>query len=111
MKYLIWIGLFVVILLLMRLLSPVKRRGGDEKRDSDGGAGGPGRGGRAATDAADRARDADDRRGGRELMLRCNVCGVHIPSSDAVFARGRVYCGAEHRDVDDGQDRSTSDRS
>lgn len=105
MKYLIWIVLIVVILLLMRMLSPVKRRGGDRG----------GRGDAAAGRAAGRTDDADGRpeagRDGRELMLRCNVCGVHIPSSDAVFARGRVYCGAEHRDADAGQDRSTTDRS
>ena len=110
MKYLIWIGLFVIILLLMRLLSPVKHRGREEGNRGKGNQG-PGRGGRAAADATDRARDADDRRDGRELMLRCNVCDVHIPSSDAVFARGRVYCGAEHRDADAGRDRSSSDRS
>ena len=111
MKYLIWIGLVVVILLVMRLLSPVKRRDDEAGKGNGGAAAGRARGGRAATDAADRARDADDRRGGRELMLRCTVCGVHIPSSDAVFARGRVYCGVEHRDVDAGRDRSNSDRS
>ena len=35
-----------------------------------------------------------------ELMMSCAVCGVHLPASDAVFARGRVYCGPEHRDAD-----------
>lgn len=103
MKFLIWIVLIVVILLLMRMLSPVKRRGADK----DGGVRGRG----ASGTAVDRSQDADDRQAGRELMLRCKVCGVHIPSSDAVFARGRVYCGAEHRDVDAGQDRPRSDQS
>jgi len=103
LKFLIWIVLIVVILLLMRMLSPVKRRG-TGKDDPIRGRGNSGH-------AVDRAQDADDRRAGRELMLRCKVCGVHIPSSDAVFARGRVYCGAEHRDADAGPDRSSTDRS
>ncbi len=92
MKYLIWIVLAVVIVLLIRMLTPVKRR----RSDSAGGSGG----GRNASDPADRRRDAADRPPGQELMMRCNLCGVHLPSSDAVFARGRVYCSAEHRDAD-----------
>ena len=34
-------------------------------------------------------------------MMSCAVCGVHLPASDAVFARGKVFCGADHRDVDE----------
>ncbi len=106
MKFLIWIVLGVVILLLMRLLSPVKRRGGEQKGEHRGA-----RGDGAAGGTADRSESADDRGGGRELMLQCKVCGVHIPSSDAVFARGRVYCGPEHRDADAGSDRPDTGRS
>lgn len=89
MKYLIWIVLAIVIVLLIRALTPVKRRRGD--------AGG---GARDTGPSADRRPDAADRRGPQELMMRCSLCGVHLPSSDAVFARGRVYCSAEHRDAD-----------
>ena len=54
MKYLIWIGLFVIILLLMRLLSPVKHRRREEGNRGKGNQG-PGRGGRAAADATEQA--------------------------------------------------------
>lgn len=31
-------------------------------------------------------------------MLACARCGVHLPSTDAVFDdTGRAFCGAEHR--------------
>lgn len=35
-----------------------------------------------------------------ETMVRCQVCGVHLPGSEARYARGRVYCSDEHRDAD-----------
>ncbi|MFT4101201.1 MAG: PP0621 family protein [Burkholderiaceae bacterium] len=34
----------------------------------------------------------------RELMRQCEVCGTHVPDSDALRARGRFYCCAAHRD-------------
>lgn len=32
-----------------------------------------------------------------EDMVRCHVCGVNLPRSEAVLSRGRFYCGEEHR--------------
>jgi hypothetical protein len=32
-------------------------------------------------------------------MMSCTVCGTHVPASDALFARGKVFCSAEHRDI------------
>lgn len=29
-------------------------------------------------------------------MVRCDVCGVHCPKSEAVVGRLGVYCGAQH---------------
>lgn len=107
MKFLIWIVLGIVVLLAMRLLSPVKKRGARGEGDGERTV----RGGAAPGAAAGRSEDADDRGSGRELMLQCKVCGVHIPSSDAIFARGRVYCGPEHRNADAGTDRTDSGRS
>ena len=40
----------------------------------------------------------------------CATVGEAVPS-DAVFARGRVYCGSEHRDADAGNGRSDTGRS
>ncbi len=37
----------------------------------------------------------------RELMLRCDVCGTHVPGSEALTVNGRHYCSAAHRDQAD----------
>jgi len=31
-----------------------------------------------------------------EDMVRCSVCGVHLPTSEAVTSRGDFYCSKEH---------------
>lgn len=33
-----------------------------------------------------------------EGMVACAHCGVHLPTSSALLARGRPYCSAAHRD-------------
>jgi uncharacterized protein len=43
---------------------------------------------------APRARD----KGGTEAMVTCAHCGVHLPRSEALAARGLHYCSAAHRD-------------
>lgn len=42
------------------------------------------------------ARDAPDRPQ-VEAMVRCEVCGLNVPQSDAVGAGGHWYCGEAHR--------------
>ena len=32
-----------------------------------------------------------------EDMVRCAQCGVHLPKSEAILARGDFYCCDEHR--------------
>lgn len=36
-----------------------------------------------------------------EDMVRCHVCGVNLPRSEAVLSQGRIYCCDEHRRADD----------
>ncbi len=31
-----------------------------------------------------------------EDMVRCGVCGVHLPTSEAVASRGDYFCSKEH---------------
>ncbi|MBI3528328.1 MAG: hypothetical protein HY067_10195 [Betaproteobacteria bacterium] len=31
-----------------------------------------------------------------EDMVRCRVCGVHLPTSEAVTSRGDFFCSKEH---------------
>jgi uncharacterized protein len=32
-----------------------------------------------------------------EDMVRCARCGVHLPRSESIMARGAFYCSPEHR--------------
>jgi len=32
-----------------------------------------------------------------ERMVDCSQCGVHLPISEAVEAKGRYFCSEEHR--------------
>ncbi len=36
--------------------------------------------------------------GGKKVedMVRCKVCGVNLPRSEAIMSRGRIYCCDEH---------------
>ena len=86
-KIALWIVVIIVVMLAVRAMKP--------RRGDDAAAGGKRPG--AGRDG-DRADQGEAARG--ELMMSCAVCGVHLPASDAVFARGRVYCGPEHRDLD-----------
>jgi uncharacterized protein len=78
-------------MLVLRLIASSKQRAAGGGTD----AGSPGKGGRR--------RGADDGppAAAGELMMSCAVCGVHLPASEAVFARGKVFCGREHRDSDE----------
>jgi uncharacterized protein len=31
-----------------------------------------------------------------EDMVRCRVCGVHLPKSEAITSRGEMFCSREH---------------
>ena len=31
-----------------------------------------------------------------EDMVRCAVCGVHLPRSESVMREGQLFCGEEH---------------
>jgi hypothetical protein len=97
-KILMWVAVLAIAYLVWQLLIASKRRV-DRSRGGDGGQDGGGGGGRSDDGGPDR-----DERGGRlrapEAMMQCAVCDVHLPGSEAVFARGRAYCSEEHRDQD-----------
>lgn len=99
-KLAFWVLVVVAVMLLVRMLGPGKQR----TRVDREGTGGKGKGSKGSES------ETGERRGkAGELILGCAVCGVHIPSSDAVFARGKVYCGAEHRDQDEAGSRRGRD--
>lgn len=50
---------------------------------------------------ARKQRDLESRqREGIEDMVRCEVCGVNLPRSEAILSQGRIYCCDEHRQRD-----------
>ncbi len=57
--------------------------------------------GRAPRKANTRASAPRD--GRAEAMVACAHCGVHLPRSDALTARGLHYCSAAHRDAAEGR--------
>lgn len=85
----------VAVMLVLRLIGSAKRRVDDGSSAGAPGSSGPGHG-RGERDRGDR--DEPPRDGG-ELMMSCAVCGVHVPASDAIFARGKVFCSTDHRDA------------
>jgi uncharacterized protein len=90
-KIAIWILVAVAVMLLLRLIGTGKRRGGGDRPE-------PGSGASSRSATKD---DVEPRGKAGELMMSCAVCGIHLPSSDAVFARGKVFCGPEHRDLEE----------
>jgi uncharacterized protein len=46
-----------------------------------------------------RRRGGAERDAEAEAMVACAHCGVHLPRSDALAARGLHYCSATHRDA------------
>lgn len=39
---------------------------------------------------------ADRRRGAAQIMMPCDLCGVHVPQNEAFYRAGRAYCSAAH---------------
>lgn len=36
-----------------------------------------------------------------EDMVRCRVCGIHLPKSEAITSRGEIFCTREHLQIAD----------
>ena len=50
---------------------------------------------RAARAPRKPANDKTERRPAED-MVRCKVCGVHLPRSESVTSRGEFFCSREH---------------
>jgi hypothetical protein len=93
-KIAVLILVVVAVMLVLRLIGKPRRRVGDGSSTDEPGSSGQGHG-RGEGDRGDR----DAPRDSGELMMSCSVCGVHVPASAAIFARGKVFCGTDHRDA------------
>jgi uncharacterized protein len=94
-KLLIWVVILTLAYIAWRVYvgkqdKAARRAASDADGDRDGQPGGSGPPGR----------DKAGRLVPPEAMRQCNVCGLHLPGSEALYARGRVYCSAEHRASD-----------
>lgn len=89
-KVLVWVGIALAVWLVWRFVVLSQRRSGRAAQAGDDAA---------APKAGDAGRDPQ---AGPtpELMMQCAVCGLHLPGSEARFAKGRVYCSDAHRDQD-----------
>jgi uncharacterized protein len=78
-KFLLVIAVFIVFYLLLR--NHAKRTGEAPPPDSTSKQGSPSKHG--------------------EDMVRCSICGVHLPTSEAVTSRGDFFCSKEHLQLAD----------
>jgi uncharacterized protein len=79
-KFLLVIAVFIVVYLLLR---NVARKAGAAEPAS----------------AGDSAKRGTSKHGTSKLgedMVRCDICGVHLPTSEAVTSRGDYFCSKEH---------------
>lgn len=87
-KVLTWVLIGLILWGAWRLYTISQRR--SERARRDAGAVPPGDGRDAGGEPA--------RVAAPEAMVRCAVCGVHLPGSEARWSGGRTYCGDAHRD-------------
>ncbi|HVY04998.1 MAG TPA: PP0621 family protein [Burkholderiales bacterium] len=80
-KFLLVIAVFIVVYLLLR--NHARRQGAG-----------------ANPAAADRTSNSGSSRHGED-MVRCSVCGVHLPTSEAVTSQGDFFCSREHLQLAD----------
>ncbi|MBA3479129.1 MAG: hypothetical protein H0T52_12155 [Lautropia sp.] len=93
-KIAIWILVAIAVMLVLRLIAANKRKVGAD----------PAAAGKVGSRRPEN--DAQPRGSAGELMMSCAVCDIHLPASDAVFARGKVFCSPEHRDLDEARRES-----
>ena len=77
-KFLLVIAVFIVVYLLLRNVA--SKQGASTARDS-------------ASSGATSKKSASQL---TEDMVRCGVCGVHLPTSEAITSRGDFFCSKEH---------------
>ncbi|MEO8004156.1 MAG: PP0621 family protein [Betaproteobacteria bacterium] len=82
-KFLLVIAVFIVIYLLMR--NHARRQNASSKQEAATGNG-PAEAGSTKSNSFAYG----------ENMVRCNACGVHLPTSEAVTSRGEFFCSKEH---------------
>lgn len=78
-KFLLVIAVFIVLYLLLR---------NHAKKSGD------------ATPSRSASKHGEESKHGED-MVRCGICGVHLPTSEAVTSRGDFFCSKEHLQLAD----------
>jgi len=80
-KALFWISIFVGMLLLTRILA---RKAAQPKSEDKSSGSAQGFSKKNATLASS------------EQMVRCEHCGIHLPTSEAMRIENHIWCSTEH---------------
>ena len=83
-KLLLVVAIFTVVYLILR---SYKRRVDKSAPPAGSSPGGQGKG------------HGESKHG--EDMVRCRVCGIHLPKSEAIRSRDEIFCSREHLQLAD----------
>jgi hypothetical protein len=93
-KLLGWVLVGLMVWVVWRFIVISKRRA---ERANAGDSGGDSAGGEASPSSRGARRDTPVTDKTPVMMMQCVVCGVHLPSTDALFSGGKVFCSEAHR--------------
>lgn len=88
-KLLLLVAVFTVVYLVVR----------NYKRRIDKSSPPPGQSGTHGDAKQDGSKHGSSKHG--EDMVRCRVCGIHLPKSEAMTSRGEIFCTREHLQIAD----------
>ena len=98
-KLLLVVAVFTVVYLILRSY----KRKGDKPAPPAGGSQGHGGQGHGGQDHGGSDHGGSDHGGSKhgEDMVRCRICGIHLPKSEAITSRDEIFCSREHLQLAD----------
>jgi hypothetical protein len=97
-KLLGWVLVGLLVWVVWRFMVISKRRAERANvSDSAGNSAGDTANGEASPSSQGARRDAPVTDKTPVMMMQCVVCGVHLPSTEALFSGGKVFCSEAHR--------------
>ena len=88
-KLVLVVAVFTVVYLILRSY----KRKNDKPAPPAGGSQGHGGQGHGGPDHG-KSKHGED-------MVRCRVCGIHLPKSEAITSRDEIFCSREHLQLAD----------
>lgn len=93
-KLLGWVLVGLLVWVVWRFMVISKRRA---ERANAGDSAGDSAGGEASPSSQGARRDTPVTDQTPVMMMQCVACGVHLPSTEAIFSGGKVFCSEAHR--------------